>query len=295
MSTVQLQYPTEAAYLDYSKALCDQMKNIKLNVLREAMAQTDGFQTIRSYRTALKKQEISPNQFPDRVYRQDDYLYFDALLTLNVEFMMAGQESWNDHIESMLIGTAYGMQEPDAEDKGENLFRCTGYINIAEIDDEDNTANAIAFFTEQCSRTAAINMINQKALNYALSYLSRFPAEEIHPDLDIELDDYTLPCDDDLLRSTLPIDAIHYYELSIKNNLMRIKMNDESLHDMVHTQALKDCWEALLSTVIRKLASIFLELANKEAINTNEFKQLSERAMARTASATLRNIILNQF
>ncbi len=161
MST--LSYSSERAFMDYSKALSNELGNIKLTTLRLAMAKVDDFHNLEKYRSALASQNDTADTSPQPyttierngsliTLTTDAYLPYGFGLTMTEHAI----DHLNDLINTILIGDqGMGLQELDAERieksetlQGQDRYAISGHLDLNELDLNDALASLLTFFKD---------------------------------------------------------------------------------------------------------------------------------------------------
>jgi hypothetical protein len=261
----ELAYKTDEEYMSHSSKISDNLKNIKPSILREAMAKADGFQTARSYRTALKNQ-VRKNKSFDSVYLKDEYLYFRMTTPFNDDELVMGIESVNDYIESLLIGEAYGIQEPGYKSSStdfEGYREVYGYINIEDVSNDDNVKSAISHFIGNCDEKTPVLLLANSAIDYARRYVGNLALTG--PDHNIDAWAGELPFDIETMKKGLPISAIRFFTKAVESELKGSKISDGSEIELL---AINKVWSCVVNHAIQYFLKKCFSITGKDKFLT---------------------------
>lgn len=261
----ELAYKTDEEYMNHSSKIAGQLKNIKPSILREAMAKADGFQTVRSYRTALKK-SIKKKQIFDSVYLQDEYLYFRMTAPFDDEQLLMGIESVNDYVEALLIGESYGIQEPSYKTSSvyfEGHREVYGYMNLEDVNDDENVKSAISHFIGNCDEKTPVLLLAKSAIDYARRYVGNLALTG--PDHEIDAWAGELPFDIETMKKGLPISAISFFTKAVESELKRSKTSDRSEIELL---AINKVWSFVVNHAIQSFVKKCFSITGKDKFLT---------------------------
>jgi hypothetical protein len=255
----QLSYPSEQAFLDYSKALCKQMPNIKLNTLRNAMANVDHFRTTDSYRNALKASEAVSERPENSVFLDGDnvlHIRVAADIPYGIEDCNSTEmvSNLNEELEIILGGEqGYLLQDFSTEKRDDGLHDIHGCVDLSDVDLNDVIEILEFLFKGELKDTFNTYRVAKHAFEKASEYIKGLSGSEI---LDIEeceypvnVDEFILPFSGDDVRDAVHENIKNSFDESIKRDYA-----DEDLSfEEMSSQSGIDIMSSIIEDVLRKI------------------------------------------
>lgn len=255
----QLSYTSEQAFLDYSKSLCKQMPNIKLNTLRKAMANVDHFRTIDSYRDALKASESNTE-------RHENSVFVDAADVLHVRVaadIPYGIEdcngvdmvsNLNEELEIILGGEhGYLLQDFSTEKRDDGLYDVCGCADLNDVDYKDIIEILEHLFKGEFKDTFNTYRLAKHAFEKATDYIKGLNGVEIlaleEAEYPINVDEYMLPFSSDEVRDAVCIQIREDFEENVRDEF---RDSDISLEQLC-SQAGQDIMASIIEDALRKI------------------------------------------
>lgn len=223
----QLSYPSEQAFLDYSKALCKQMPNIKLNTLRNAMANVDHYRTTDSYRTALKASE-SNTALPENSVFVDVAGVFHIRVAAAIPYGIEDcngidmVSNLNEELEIILGGEhGYLLQDFSTEKRDDGLHDISGCVDLNDVDLNDVIEILEHLFRGEFKDTFNTYRVAKHAFGKASEYIKGLSGDEIlaleEAEYPLSVEEYMLPFSSDDVRDAVCTQIRDAFEQNVKD------------------------------------------------------------------------------
>jgi hypothetical protein len=255
----QLSYPSEQDFLDYSKALCEQMPNIKLNTLRNAMANVDHFRNTKSYRSALKASETVSERNENSVFLDRGnvlHIRIAADIPYGIEDCnsTAMVSDLNEELEIILGGEqGYLLQDFSTEKRDDGLYDVCGCADLDDVDLNDVIEILEFLFKGELKDTFNTYRVAKHAFEKATDHIKGLSGAEI---LELEeteyplcVEEYMLPFSSDEVRDAVNIQIRETFEANVKDEF---RDSDISLEQLC-SQTGQDIMASIIEDALRKI------------------------------------------
>lgn len=261
----QLSYPSEQAFLDYSKALCKQMPNIKLNTLRSAMANVDHFRTTESYRNALSASESNTAHLENSVFLDTSGI-LSIRIAADIPYGIEDCDgddmisNLNEELEVILGGEhGYLLQELSTEKRDDGLYDVSGYVDLSDVDLNDVLEILEFLFKGEFKYTFNTYRVAKHAFDKASEYIKGLSGHEIldleEAEYPVSVGEFMLPFSGDDVREAVYEDIKNTFDRRIKEGYDDVDISFEEMSSQSGTEIMSSIIEDALRKIKLKIYS----------------------------------------